>query len=38
MRDILRDWRRWSRAERAVAILMVSILTIGTPMAVAINL
>jgi hypothetical protein len=36
MRDILKDWRRWSRAERAAAIL-ICILTIGTPMAMAIN-
>jgi hypothetical protein len=37
MRDILKDWRRWSRAERAVAILLVSIATMGTPMSIAIN-
>jgi hypothetical protein len=38
MRDILKDWRRWSRAERVFAVLIASILTIGTPMAIAINL
>jgi hypothetical protein len=38
MQDILKDWRRWSRAERMMAILLASILTIGTPAAVAIIL
>jgi hypothetical protein len=36
MRDILKDWRRWSRAERMVAVL-IAMLTIGMPMAIAIN-
>ena len=38
MQDILKDWRRWSRAERAVAVLLASIPTIGTPTAVAMTL
>lgn len=38
MQDILKDWRRWSPAERVMAILIASILMIGVPMGIAINL
>lgn len=38
MRDILKDWRRWSRAERVMAVLIASILMVGVPIAIAINL
>jgi len=37
MRDILRDWRRWSRAERVIALLIVTILTVGVPAVLARN-
>lgn len=38
MRDIVKDWRRWSRTERIAAILIMSFLMIGVPTAIAINL
>lgn len=33
MRDIVKDWRRWSRVERVTAVLIVTILMIGVPLA-----
>jgi hypothetical protein len=37
MRDFLQDWRRWTRAERVGAVLIATILLLGVPMALAIN-
>jgi hypothetical protein len=37
MRDILRDWRRWSAAERLIALLLIMVLTL-VPTAVALNM
>jgi hypothetical protein len=37
MHDIVKDWRRWSRIERAAAVFIVSFLTVGVPTAIAIN-
>jgi hypothetical protein len=31
MRDFLADWRRWSKAERAVAILLLTLLAAAVP-------
>ena len=38
MRDIVRDWRRWSRAERVTAVLIVTILMVGVPLALGVSL
>jgi hypothetical protein len=38
MQDLLRDWRRWNRAERVIAILLASILTVGIPAAAMVQL
>jgi hypothetical protein len=38
MRDILKDWRRWSRAERLAAILLAGILMIGVPATIVMDL
>ncbi len=37
MRDIVRDWRRWSPTERIAAVFIVGFLTIGVPTVVAVN-
>jgi hypothetical protein len=37
MQDILKDWRRWSHAERVAAVLIAGSLTIGLPIAVVMN-
>ena len=37
MRDLLQDWRRWTRIERVAAILIAGVLLIGVPAALAIN-
>ena len=31
MKDILADWRRWSMAERATAIIILTLLAIAIP-------
>jgi hypothetical protein len=33
MRDIVKDWRRWSRAERVTAVLVATLLTIAVTLA-----
>jgi hypothetical protein len=38
MRSLLRDWRRWSRAERVFAVAIVASSVIGTPLAIAMNI
>ena len=38
MQDFLRDWRRWNRAERLIAILLASILVIGIPAAAMVQI
>lgn len=35
MQDLLQDWRRWSRIERIAAVLIVMILLVGVPAALA---
>ena len=37
MRDLLQDWQRWTRIERAAAIVLAAVLLIGIPAALAIN-
>ena len=38
MREFLKDWRRWSRAERIAALAILSIGLVVIPAAVAVNL
>jgi hypothetical protein len=38
MRDILKDWRRWSRAERLMAVLIVTFLIFGVPLALTLSI
>ena len=35
MKDLARDWRRWSRAERILGLLIAVTLLIGIPLAFA---
>lgn len=37
MRDLLKDWRRWTRAERVTAVLIAALLLIGAPTAFVVN-
>jgi hypothetical protein len=37
MSEFLKDWRRWSRAERIAALVILSISLIGIPAALALN-
>ena len=37
MKDILRDWRRWSAAERLVAVALVAALSLVAPVAFALE-
>ena len=37
MRDLLQDWQRWTRIERAAAIVLAAVLLLGIPAALAIN-
>ena len=37
MREFLRDWRRWSRAERIAAVVILSTGLLGLPVALALN-
>jgi len=38
MRDFVRDWQRWTRAERITALLVATFLLIGVPALMALNL
>jgi hypothetical protein len=38
MRDIVKDWRRWSRAERLMAVLIVTFLIFGVPLALTLSI
>jgi len=31
MRDLIRDWRRWTKAERVLASIIVALLVVGLP-------
>jgi hypothetical protein len=35
MQDFLADWRRWSRAERAAALIFAALLSLAAPAVVA---
>ena len=37
MQDFIRDWRRWTKAERVIAGVIVVLLVVGVPTLVAIN-
>jgi hypothetical protein len=37
MRDFVRDWRRWSKAERVAAVMLASGLVIGLPALLAVS-
>lgn len=37
MRDLLKDWRRWTTAERVTAVLIATLLLIGAPTALLVN-
>jgi hypothetical protein len=37
MRDLVKDWRHWTRAERVAAVLLAATLVIGVPTAVVLN-
>jgi hypothetical protein len=37
MRDFVRDWQRWSRAERVAAVMLTSGLAVAAPALVAIS-
>jgi len=38
MRDFVRDWQRWTRIERLMAVLVAVMVLIAVPTALAINL
>jgi hypothetical protein len=38
MKDILKDWRRWSAAERLLAVALLAVLSLTPPLAVALEL
>lgn len=38
MRDIIRDWHRWSLIERVTAVMIGTLLTIIIPAAIVLNL
>jgi hypothetical protein len=38
MKDILKDWRRWSAAERLIAVALVAALTLAAPVAFALEM
>jgi len=37
MRDILKDWRRWSPAERLSAVVIAALMALGIPVVIAAN-
>lgn len=37
MQDFIRDWRRWTMAERVIAALIAALVTIGGPAALALT-
>jgi hypothetical protein len=37
MRDLIRDWRRWTKAERVLAGVIVVLLVVGLPTLLAID-
>ena len=37
MRSLVRDWRRWSKAERAVAILVIASSFVAIPLSIVMN-
>jgi len=37
MRDLIRDWRRWTKAERVLAGVIVVLLVVGLPALLAID-
>lgn len=37
MQDLVKDWRRWSRAERVAAVVLTSGLALGAPTLVAMS-
>ena len=37
VKDILKDWRRWSKAERIVAVVLIALLIAGVPAVLALS-
>ncbi len=38
MRDLVKDWRRWSKAERAAVVLIAAFVAVTTPVVLASHL
>jgi hypothetical protein len=38
MQDLVRDWRRWTRAERVAASTIVTLIIFGVPTALALGI
>jgi len=37
MRSLVRDWRRWSKAERAVAVVVMASSLVAIPLSIVMN-
>jgi hypothetical protein len=37
VKDILKDWNRWSKAERIIAVLLIGLIVAGVPAVLALT-
>jgi hypothetical protein len=37
MQDFLRDWHRWTKAERVIALAVIALMLVGVPAALAMH-